>query len=370
MQRVTMIRPLLVLLVGILAFPVRGQTTLDSYLTHIAGYRFELSETVSDRDSDQVPELFGPDVLHELVLQSFTRGRLVPESEAGSPTLELEVYELLDHQGAFGAFSAFHASQGGELVAALKNRGVDAVASKSRMALWRGRFFLLLTGPQQASLSSAAAALAVAFHETNLYPSSVSQLPDDNLIQGSIRYYLGETSLRTNPVFPAPLLSSAGFDKGVEVAAANYRPYGNALFVLAYPTPALADRHFPEIQEKLQVLDLGVQTKKTGVLVCLFFGSPEEAQRVLEGIRYEPRIQWLYKKPVTPEELAEDRREVADFLGVVVYTLVFSGLALLALIIGGLFFGTVRYRLLRNFPGFRRRSDMIRLNLDDLNEKE
>lgn len=363
--------PALLLLLLLPAPGALGQQTLYSHLREIEGYRFEVTEKIPGAEEHQLPGLFRREVLKEWVLQNFIRGNLVPAGQPASPRIAVQAYEMLDHQGAFGAFSAFHAAEGGELVPVLREDGVDALVSAGRLVFWRGRFFLVLSGAPQASLTRAARALAEAIRARNLYPSSVSQLPEANRVEGSIRYYLGKDSLQSSPVFPTSMIGTIGFDRGVEVASASYHPHGNPLFLLAYPTPALADRYLPVIAKKLEDLDLsyGIQVKKTGVLICLFFGSPEEGQRILASVHYEPKIQWLYQKPPSPEEVQKERREVAGFLGVVVYTLIFSGVALLLLILGGMLFGTVRYQLLRKVPGFRRRSDMIRLNLDELDEK-
>ncbi len=346
----------------------------EDYVEQLPEIRFRLEQQVQQwQDVPQVGA-FSSELLSELILRKFSRWNLSPASPSelwsdGS----LEVYELLDSQGAYGAFTAVLSTLAGATSVQWLDLPVDVVAADDRLAFWRGHFFFQLRISSAGLQERAAVAERIisVINEANLYPFTVNQLPPDGLIRESIRFYLGSQSLSGNRFFPSPVLPLVGFDHDIEVAFARYEPEGNGLFILGYPTTGLALRYFDRIQSELNSLrsPLGAYGKRSGPLICLFIGPEEESRRILSQVEYKAQVQWIYERQPTAEEIQEKRNDLVSFFGIVAASILFSGLGMVCLAGLGIMIGVGWYVLRKRFPAFSRHGEMTRLDLSDRKNK-
>ena len=331
---------------------------VQQYLEGLSGYRFRLLE--KSADLERVAGDFSRPVLEEYALQSYSRWRL---RGPGNSSLEMEVHEMLHQQGAFGMYrldSALRPGTGDRLELPVENR-----SGERSCIFWRGPFLLRLTaqpGPRaRDQLKGAVAALVEAIPIVNLHPVTVLHLPRQNLITDSVGVYLGPAALAYNDRFPEPLKARIGFQDRVEIAVADYGPDGGSLFLLAYPTPALAAEYFLELQNTLHSFfsPEGIYIKRSGLLLALFLGTESQAQAVLGEVQWAPAVQWVHDRTVevTPQG------EAKSFLDMLLRT----ALATVCFILGSFGFGSllgyIWHRIDERFPAWSGRNDVIKLNL-------
>ena len=301
-------------------------------------------------------------ILQEAGLLGYSRWELRGQES----NYRLDVFEVLDSLAAFGLFTRTRESA---VQGERTQLGVDSLLENGTLHFWRGHFFLRLQpleGSSRDGLLDLARQLVDAIEEPNLHPMSVVQLPREDLVRDSIRYYLGPNGLRENKEFPLPLRDLLGFDDYAEVAMGRYGPSEMPLFVIGYPTASLAEHYFSEIQVGLQQYFSreGVYTKRSGLLISLFSGPEEQANLLLDRVQYTASVRWLYEKDTSLEDAAQRRGEVVTFLGVVSQSILFTGIFIVFVLAVGLLFGMLRFWLLRRIPALQHRDDMVRLDLN------
>ena len=331
---------------------------VQRYLEGLPEYRFRLLE--KSADLERVAGDFSRPVLEEYALQSHSRWRL---QEPGDSSLVLEVHEMLHQQGAFGLYrldSLLRPGTGDRLELPVENR-----YGEGSCVFWRGPFLFRLTakpGPQARDrLKDAVATLVEAIPIVNLHPVTVLHLPRQDLVTESVGVYLGPAALANNDRFPEPLMAKIGFQDRVEVAFADYGPEGGSLFLLAYPTPALAAEYFLELQNSLHSFfsPEGIYIKRSGLLLAVFLGPEPRAQAVLGEVQWAPAVKWVHDRTVEVKPTDQAR----SFLDMLLRT----ALATVCFVVGSLGFGCllgyVWHRIDENFPVWTARNDPIRLNL-------
>ena len=96
--------------------------------------------------------------------------------------------------------------------------------------------------------------------------------------------------------------------------------------------------------------------------------NPEAANRLIDQVKYQQVVQWLGHNPFAYEQATREFTETT--LGVLVAVVKASGLALVACLAAGGFFGALLFRFRRAQQRAREAyadSDaMLRLNLDEL----
>lgn len=331
---------------------------IQRYLEELSEYRFRLLE--KSVDLERVAGDFSRPVLEEYGLQSYSRWRL---QEPGDSSLVMEVHELLHQQGAFGLYrldSILRPGTGDRLELPVENRYGDRSC-----IFWRGPFLIGLTanpGPRaRDQLKGAVAALVEAIPIVNLHPVTVLHLPRQDLITDSVGVYLGPEALALNDRFPDPLVAEIGFRDRVEVAFADYGPGDGSLFLLAYPTPALAAEYFLELQNSLHSFfsPEGIYIKRSGLLLALFLGPEPRAQAVLGEVQWAPAVKWVHDRTVK----VNPKSEAQSFLDMLMRT----ALATVCFILGSFGFGSllgyIWHRIDERFPAWSGRNDAIKLNL-------
>ena len=342
------------------AVTVLAQPSFDRYSSELPGFRLELRTRT--QDAEQTPhQLFSDTLLVESGFRRFSDWTVHSEESAA---VEGEVFEMNSSVGAYALFNhalrTFDSTSGISLDLPVGNRFTPQGA-----VFWRGNllFYLLPTtgNLQESVFSDFVRAVADTINLENLLPVSVSHLPRDDRVPGSVRFYLGSESLAENPRFPEPLIQEIGLSDKIEIAEARFEPGGHSLFVVGYPTPSLADQYLVRMQNRLRSFfsKEGIYMKRSGVLIGIFIGPEEQARRVLGELQYKPTVQWFKKE----EEEPKDRFGIITFAGSVTKAILGTGTLLLMIIGGGLLAGLARYGLFRAFPRILHRKDMIRLKL-------
>ncbi len=314
-------------------------------------------------DSNQtVPSgQFPPEIVHEYGFLSFTRWQIRPGAAI------LEVYEMADTQAAFGLFTIWNEGRretGRSLALTVENLLLDEL-----LAFWRGHYFFVLHSAPSDLLLSFPLLLKRAIDERNLHPVSVFQLPADSLIRPSIRFYLGQKAIQTNPFIPRQLIGHLGFQDQVEATIARYEPDGFQLLLLAYPTPSVADDYAGRIQDALQSVfsEHGIYMKRSGPLLGLFFGPLAGATPVLENLQYTATVEWVHEEDAWLRDLERNRAEMVTFFGLVTRSILFTGVFIVVVFSLGIAAGFLRIALLRRFPTMGRGSQTTFLDLQGRN---
>ena len=345
--------------------PLLAQGTIEQYFGQLQGYRVENVAESSTLEED-LDSPFSPQVIDEYILFHYSRWAVRAADPTALPVLELEVYEMQDPQGAFGVFSNWnHLSS--DLLTRRWNLSVDNYYANGSLIFWRGAYFVHLTAADQEltgpeALESFADALIEALPVLNLHPLTVIHLPQDNVIQESIRFYLGKASFALDGHFPRDLIAPLGFEHDIEVTAARYSPGEHHLYLVGYPTPSLAAEHSARLQNAMESYFSkdGVYMRRSGVIISIFFGPESEAREILTQVQYAPTIKWIYQKEVDLEAL---RRETMGFLGSVRQTMVVILVFLPLVLAAGLAAGLFRYTLFQFFPSVRDQGDTIHLDI-------
>ncbi len=155
-----------------------------------------------------------------------------------------------------------------------------------------------------------------------------------------------------------------GFDKDIEVALAQYAPNDHVLFLIGYPTTALAADYLVSLQNAMQdyFSPQGVYMKRAGLMIAIFFGPEPTAREILAKIHYIPTITWLYQKDLDPERVMRDI--VGSFMGIVRAILILILLFISLTVSLGITAGIARHQLLKRFPKFFKQSDLVNLKLN------
>ncbi len=341
---------------------VCGQPDFAQFIPSDGGFHFTLQEEVTDPEqaADSFP--FTAAVLDEAGFRSLSSWKADAE---GFDPLALDVVETADSVGAYELFNFLRGlsadSDGRSLSLPVGNRigGNEGI-------FWKGKFLFrahtpMAPIPEQAFVGLVTS-LAGSIPMENLLPVTISHLPGEGLVDNSVRFYLGSASLEENDRFPEPLLKEIGLSDRIEIAYGRYEPGGDALFVIGYPTVALAREYLERMQDSLQAFFSreGIYMKRSGILIGLFVGPEDRAVKVLSELNYAPSIQW-----VQDEKPKDQRQETITFLGLVTKAILGTGTLLLIIIATGIGAGFIRYGLIRRYPVLLRRDDMVRLNLEN-----
>lgn len=366
MGRVHLLLGLLIAGAGLL--PVSAEVSIESHFARINDYRFDKVSEISTTEGRSEIGSLPADVLDDYILFSHSTwiARPTPPSQDGE--LRLEIFEMKDLLGAFGVFSIWENSAANGPHQRLKLQ-VDHRLGDDSLTFWRGNYVFRVTSSTQGetpreSLLRLAKTLVEVIPLLNVHPITVIHLPREGLLRESIRYYLGESSFELNPHFPKAMVSELGFESDAEVAFARYDPPGGQLFLVGYPTVALAAHYYVQLQNAMQSYFSaeGVYMKRSGVIISIFFGPERDAQDILSRVQYTPTIKWIYEKEFDPEEAR--RRDTASFLRVVARSLLLAIIFFAITVGGGLAGGLIRFEAFRRFPTLNRRAGMVILNLN------
>ena len=327
----------------------------EEVLSNLTNYKLVLIDSIQTAPSGEFPS----DIVEEYGFLSFTQWRIQPG------TAILDVYEMTDTQAAYGLFTIWEEGRRDgdrSLLMGLENRLIEG-----RLAFWRGHYFFILhsSPAQEDFLSSFPPHLKKAIDERSLHPVSVFQLPADHLVRPSIRFYVGQKALATNPAIPRQLIGHLGFEDQAEATIARYEPDGFPLLLLAYPTASVADEYGGRIQDALQSVfsEDGIYMKRSGPLLGLFLGPLPAATPVLESLQYTATVEWVHEEDTLLRDLERNRAEIKTFFGVVTNSIFFTGFFIVVVLALGVGAGFLRMALLSRFPAMSRGHETIFLDL-------
>ncbi len=333
---------------------VQAEPSVAEYLEALPDQSFRLTREAATTAEAAEEGPFDATILQE--------AQLISRSTWSSGPVRMEVFETVSSAGAYSLFqwrTVQTAEQpGSSMPLAVGNRWLSREGF-----FWRGPYFFQLSGNRQALsaelFQDLVKRLVNAIEIDNLLPVTVSHLPENIAVPQSLRFYLGSGTLSGNTQFPKALLPEINRAKEIEVAYVRVGEEGDGLFLIGYPTVALAQESFIRLQQRMEDVfsPQGYYMKRTGVLVCLYSGPEPRAAAVLSGIAYKPTIQWLRDRRSTP-------RETLTFFGLVTQAILGTGAFIILLLGAGVAVGLVRYEVIRRFPGIYRGKETIHLRLD------
>jgi hypothetical protein len=168
-------------------------------------------------------------------------------------------------------------------------------------------------------------------------PLLPSLLPAKGFEADSVKYALGPKSYAAmGGVLPAELV---GFDKSAEaVTAKSTAKPGGVLTLLLYPTPEIAGEHLRMIEQAMKQQGAAAGTvilRREGPLVAMTSGAwkPDAAQAMVDSVHLRSEV--TFDKPMPVEFHAEVKKTYSLLMSITI----FSGIAFLAAVVLGLFFG-------------------------------
>jgi hypothetical protein len=342
-----------------------AEPSIQRFFPKFTGHKFILLNEIDRLEGTVTNQPFPSQILQESLLQSYSLWQV---ERTGTEGYLLEVFDLVDASGAYSLLKLWPRFQKKSDWAPLK-LSVGNHYRPGEGVFWKGNFLLSLRANSGGSLSAEKFSQIVSlFSEQipleNLYPVTISHLPGEGLDASSVEFYLGSSSLSMNEAFPEPLLKEIGFVDRIEIAFGRYGTEGSSLFLIGYPTPALAEEYFVRLQEGLQSFfsSEGIFMKRSGLMIALFSGPESSARQVLSQFQYAPNIKWLTGKE---QETDSYTGEIRTFFGLLTKTILGTGVFILLIIGAGLVVGLIRYGFIRRFPHRIKKKEMVRLNLDD-----
>jgi len=334
---------------------------VSAYLKKIPNYTAQLKEETDKIAEGEKTGSYPAGLLKEFALKSYSRWNLVPTDQASRPSVDLEVYELVDPPGAFGLYSLWDKTGHSPLKARL-NLPIEHRYSDRDLILWRSSYFLHLRQPEgqndKAKLEQLVRSMMDAIPAVDALPVAIAHMPFEELKEDSVEFYFGRNGLALNREFPEPLVPLMGLEDHIEIGFGRYTPGNTPMFLIAYPTPALAEKYSLKIQDALSsYFGPGVYLKKSGPLIGLVVGSETDATRLLGRLNYKAKIKWIEDKP--------DDRETRSFLGTVTRAILGTLAFLVVTATVGVVVGYFRYLFIRSHPEFGKKNEMIRLKLDE-----
>ena len=241
------------------------------------------------------------------------------EYESGSRKFTATAYQLQDSTGALGIFDWQRPS--GSRASALAKLAVEAGDS---VMLAHGNYVLLFQGykPTVAEIGNLYQTLPKL--DQSPLPTLSGYLPENKLVPNSQRYITGPVALeRFNPGIPP---STAAFHVGAEgQLGAFLTPRGEMkLAIFSYPTPQIARERLVDFQ-KIP----GAVAKRTGPLVAVILAptSPDDAERLLAQVRYEPNITWSERIPTRRDNIGDLVVNAFKLIGILLAFCVVAGLS-------------------------------------------
>ena len=243
--------------------------------------------------------------------------------ESGAKKFTATAYQLQDSTGALAAFDW-------QRPAAAKPSSVGklAVETPDSTMLAHGNYLLVFRGYKPAVVELDALLQTLPNLEQSPLPALSAYLPATGLVPNSERYITGPVGLeKFDPGIPP---SIAAFHMGAEAQLGRFQtPGGEAtLAIFSYPTPHIARERLVDFQRIS-----GAMAKRTGPLVAVILSpvSPDEAERLLAQVRYEPNITWNERVPTARDNIGNLIINAFELIGILLIFCLVAGIA-----VGGL----------------------------------
>jgi len=257
--------------------------------------------------------------------------------------------------------------------------GIAGFANASRRVFYKGTVFVSITGEATSDGENGMLAFAGAFAQTledieNEIPVLVKHLPEWETARDGARYAVSLRTLR-DAAGNQPVFEAVSFDEGAEAVTAEYG--ASRLVIVEFTTPQVAAGTDERIKERIhQLNELGQPVpsayRRVGNYSVFVFNAPDEtaASQLIEGVKYEQRVQWLGENPFLFEAAQQHQTQqaVSLILGIAKSIGLFVALCLGAGgIVGGIAFLHRRGQQRAAVESYSDAGGMLRLNLDERN---
>ncbi|HKW98209.1 MAG TPA: DUF6599 family protein [Bryobacteraceae bacterium] len=231
-------------------------------------------------------------------------------------------YRLQDSTGAYGAFEWQRPANARP--SALSKL---AVQTADGVMLAHGNYLLVFNGYQPTTPELDALIQSLPSLDQSLLPNLSSYLPE-KFLPNSERYVVGPVGLaRFDPGIPP---STAAFHLGSEAQLASFHTSKGdlKLAIFSYPTPQIARERVVDFQRIS-----GAMAKRTGPLVAVILppANPDEAEKLLAEVRYEPTITWNERVPTRRDNIGNLVVNIFELIGILLIFCAVAGIS-----VGGL----------------------------------
>lgn len=268
----------------------------------------------------------------------------------GAEVLDATLYRMTDPTAAYGAFTflrtpEMHASDVSKY----------AAASASRALIVAGNFLLDVQGAHVGERHDMLKSLVSSVQpkaDRRPFPTIGEHLPEENLIGGSERYYLGPLGVAKDSGLPAN--DWEGFGTGAEAISAKYRKGGQeaTLMVIEYPTQQIAAKQLPQVQSVAAAASSDTPSaahptiivKRLAGIISLAFDDQRGTfgANLMNGVTYGHDVTWN-EPSYKAKEPGINIMVVGAFVG--------TGVIMLLAVISGLGFAILRVLTKVFFPG-------------------
>jgi hypothetical protein len=278
-------------------------------------------------------------------------------------SLEVILYRMTDPTAAFGAFTYLRSPE-----MRASNAAPLAAVQANRALLVVGNFLLDVRGARAGEPSADLKQLATSVApkaDRRPFPTIGQHLPDQGLVAGSERYFLGPLAVAHFTGLPAN--DWEGFNKGAEAILAKYRHGAQeaSLLVFAYPTQQIAAQQFLQVQQIAAAASADqpgprplILAQRSADLVTLAFANRADkfASSLLHQVKYGHDVTWN-EPAFKAKEPSINVYVIGAFAG--------TGAILMLTVISGLGFAVLRLLTKIFFPGrvFDRRESIEILQL-------
>jgi hypothetical protein len=265
-------------------------------------------------------------------------------------TIVATLYRMNDPTAAYGAFTFLRTPD-----MRSSNLAKYAAIAPGHALIVVGNLLLELRGAKPTTDGEALQSLAASVSpkaDRRPYPLIGDHLPDENLVVGSERYFVGPLATSKFTGFPAN--DWAGFNLGAEAILAKYRKGSQEtmLLVIEYPTQQLAARQLPQVASVAASASsatpsaahpLVTAKREAGLIMLAFARQPGKfAESVLSSVKFGHDVTWN-EPSFKAKEPSINIMVVGAFVG--------TGVILMLAVISGLGFAILRVVTKIFFPG-------------------
>ena len=266
------------------------------------------------------------------------------ETRAVVPSGWVRAYQFTDATGAAAAFS--YLRQGGKPVSGDKVNASEEELPDGNVVFLSGVSVVLahitVSGTLNSVLFSVNSGLPKTSGRRGIAPTLPSLLPKTGLILSSERYALGPVQYQqAGGKLPANIL---GWDKSAEVVMAQYDGRGGKglLTLLIYPTPQIAGERGRAITDAVNQRGAaafgGVKLRRDGPMIEMASNgfTQAQAQALVESVHLNEQV--TFDKAMPTEFRVEIKKTVSLLQSIAIFT----GVAILAALVLGVFLGGAR----------------------------
>ncbi len=266
------------------------------------------------------------------------------ETRAVIPSGWVRAYQFVDATGAAAAYS--YLRQGGKPLSGPKVNASEEELPDGSVIFLSGVSVVLAHISASETTNTVLLGVNSGLPKTSgrrgIAPTLPSLLPKTGLIASSQRYALGPIQYQqAGGKLPAEIL---GWDKSAEVVMAQYdgRAGKGLLTLLMYPTPQIAGERGRAITEAVNQRGAaafgGVKLRRDGPLIEMASNgfTPAQAQALVESVHLNEQV--TFDKAMPTEFRVEIKKTVSLLQSIAIFT----GVAILAALVLGVFLGGAR----------------------------